>query len=248
MNDTPASKFDTTKWTATIGALLANAEDPSLDEQTRQNYAAKAAVLMSTHNISADRLRVARETGQVPPESAELWAFAVSSAHGLGSARARCAEAIARAMACKAAVQGNRAPAPFLVAIVGAAADLDALRTLLPLVMRQAELAAMAAAAQGNRAAAYLSGFLVGYGEAVAQRITVRRRDHLDQTPGTDVVLASRAKQVEKCYLDLLGPYLGTRRGDPLSASGRYAGRDAGHGADLGDTRLNPNVTRAIGQ
>jgi len=240
------SKFSTGKWTATINALLANAENTALPEQTRQAYAAKAAVLMSMHGITPEQLSAAQVNGAPEQaEGADLWPYAVPTTHGLGPGRARAAELIAQAMGCKTAVQENHPPSPAIVAIAGALADLDALRTLLPLVMRQAELAAASAAASGNRAPAYLAGFVRGYGAAVAERITARRREMVTETPGAEVILASRAQAVEKLYQQCLGAHLTNRRDAADNAAGRAAGRAAGSRADLGDTRLNTTTGRA---
>lgn len=113
--------------------------------------------------------------------------------------------------------------------------------------MRQAELAAAGAAANGNRAPSYLSGFLTGYGRAVAERITARRREMISETPGAEVILASRASAAEQLYHERLGAHLNRQRhADPINTAATAAGHAAGRRADLGDTRLGPTGPAAI--
>jgi len=234
-------KFDTSKWTDTINALLANAADPRHSLEAQQAYAAKAAALMTKFGITDAQLHAARTTGTVADEEADLWAYAVANTHGLGQARADVIQRVALAMGCKTASQANRPPHPVVVAIVGTPADLDALRTLAPLIARQAELATMAAAAAGRRDTLYLQSFLHGYGTAVADRITARRRDFISETSGAELVLANRARIIEAHLDQLLGAYLGgARRTERIDSAGAAAGRNAGHRADLGDTQVGP--------
>lgn len=117
----------------------------------------------------------------------------------------------------------------------------------MPLILRQAEYATMAEAAAGRRDLTYLRGFLHGYGSAVAERITERRTDLVRETPGADLVLASRAHQVEDAFSRLLGAYLSTNQvTERVAVAGIAAGHAAGRRADLGDTRINPTSPRAV--
>ncbi|MDR7277641.1 hypothetical protein [Catenuloplanes atrovinosus] len=226
------SKYSAAKWEATITALLAMSEDPALTDEHRQECAAKAAQLMTRHGLTAAQQHTT-------PESADLWPYAVDGADHFGAARARAAAAIATAMGCRAAVQTNPTPAPCMVAIVGVPADLDALRTLLPPVMRQANLAAASAAARGNRDPRYLAGFLTGYGTAVAERITTRRSKTTEEMPGAAVVLAARATAVDDLYAARITPHSRAVRVAADDPAGRAAGYTAGRTADLGDARID---------
>jgi hypothetical protein len=232
------SKYDAATWAEKIRALLAMAEDQRLDEQLRQTYAAKAAELMTRHGINAAQIRAA--AGDTAPETAEIWPHAVPGTNGYGPARARAACLIAEAMGCKAVPQHNPTPRPCMVIIVGVRADLEALHTLLPLVMNQAELAAASAAAQGHRAPSYLAAFVTGYGQAVAERITERRREYASDETGADLVLASRAVAVADLFHATFAEHITHTHTDTQRADATAAGRAAGRRADLGDNRLGP--------
>jgi hypothetical protein len=231
-----------TKWSSKIRGLLANAQDPANPPEARQAYFAKAAELMERHGIDQAQLRA--EAGDHTPEQAQVWSYAVSGRHGLGSARAEAACLIAVAMRCKTVMYNSSDPSPSMVMVAGITSDLDAVKTLLPLVMRQAELAAVAAAAAGNRTRSYLSAFLVGYAHAVAERIAQRRRDW---TPGSgaELILASREHIVNQLYTEVFGevPTVGSRH---QRADGRAAGHAAGRRADLGDKQLGEDGPTSI--
>lgn len=248
MTSQAGSKYAKSKWAATIARLLAMAEDQTLSDEHRQNCAAKAAAIMTKHGITEAQAHASETSGASVKEVAELWAYGVSGEHHLGPSRADAAELIARAMGCKVQSQRNPPPHPCVVAIVGVPADLDALRVLLPLVLRQAHLAAATEAGKGNRAPSYLASFITGYGAAVAERISARRCEVINATPGAEIILASRTQAVEKLYADRLAAHTRSRTVDPLNAAGLAAGRAAGQRADLGDTRLGPTGRAALGR
>lgn len=225
-----------TKWSRRIQALLANAADPANTEEARQAYAAKAAHLMTRYGIEQVQQRSAE--GDTRPETAQVWGYAVAGAGGLGHARAGAAALVAQAMGCKALVHNFATPRPCTVMITGVESDITALKTLLPLVGRQAELAAASAAAKGNRAPSYLSGFLVGYARAVAERITARREAYAAEGNGAELVLASRERLVADLYEATFGHLAVGSHTVRQRADGHAAGKAAGRGADLGDVRL----------
>lgn len=237
MSSTEGRAFDSAKWTKTIGHLLANAADATLPEQTRQAYAAKAAELMTRHGIEEAHARASG--GGHAPETAEVWPCAVSGAHGFGEARATIAYHIAEAMGCKAVRKTNPSPRPCMTHIVGVAADITALKTLIPLVLNQAELAAATRAAAGTRAPSYLAAFLTGYGETVAARIRERRKAYADASTGTDLILANRARAVADTFAALFAEHITTRPAARHRPDGRADGRRAGQSAYLGDSSLD---------
>lgn len=230
------------KWTSRIRAVLANAQDPANPPEARQTYFAKAADLMQRHGITQAQLRA--QTGDQPPETAEVWSYALPGNSGLGDARADAACHIAMAMNCRTVMQTAASPRPCMVMVAGISADIAAVKTLVPLVMRQAELAAATAAAAGNRAPSYLSAFLVGYAHAVAERIRQRRRDWSSST-GTELILASRERIVNDLYADVFGE-VPTRGARHERADGQAAGRAAGRRADLGDGQLRDTGPPAL--
>jgi hypothetical protein len=209
------------KWSRRIQALLAHAANSANPEEARQAYAAKAADLMTRYGIEQVQQRTAG--GDTRPETAQVWGYAVPGAAGLGHARADAAAQVAQAMGCKALMHNFPSPRPC---------------TVLPLVGRQAEVAAATAAAKGNRAPSYLSGFLVGYARAVAERITARRDGYAAEGTGAELVLASRDRLVADLYQATFGHLATAPQAVRQRADGHAAGKAAGHAADLGDARL----------
>jgi hypothetical protein len=227
---------DQTKWSRRIQALLAHAANSANTEQARQAYAAKAAHLMTRYGIEQVQQRNAE--GDTRPESARVWGYAVSGVAGLGHARCQAAALVAEAMGCKVLIHNFPNPRPCTVMITGVDSDITALKTLLPLVGRQAELAAATAAARGSRAPSYLSGFLVGYARAVAERIAARRHDYAAEGSGAELVLASRDRLVADLYEATFGHLTTAPQPVRQRADGHAAGKAAGRSADLGDARL----------
>jgi hypothetical protein len=232
----------TSKWSSKIRGLLAHAQDPSNPPETRQMFFAKAAELMERYGIDQAQLRA--EGGDHTPEQAQVWSYAVAGGQGLGNARAEAACHIAMAMRCKTVMQTAQPPRPCMVIVAGVDSDIAAVRTLLPLVMRQAELAAALAAAGGNRAPSYLGAFLVGFALEVAGRIRARRRDWSPGT-GAELILASRERIVADLYAEVFGD-VPTASSKYQRADGNAAGRAAGRQADLGDSQLGNSEPPAL--
>jgi hypothetical protein len=233
-----------TKWNRRIQALLAHAANPANTEEARQAYAAKAAHLMTRYGIEQVQQRTAE--GDTRPESAQVWGYAVSGLAGLGHARAEAAALVAQAMGCKALMHNFPTPRPCTVMITGISSDITALKTLLPLVGRQAEFAAATAASKGKRAPSYLAGFHIGYAGAVAKRITARRRDLAAEGAGAELVLASRDRLVADLYQQTFGHLNTQERSVRQRVDGIDAGIAAGRRADLGDTRLDTPHQRTL--
>ncbi|MGH3680099.1 MAG: DUF2786 domain-containing protein [Natronosporangium sp.] len=222
------------RWTRRIRGLLANAADPALTDDARQAYQAKAAELMTRHGIEQAQLHT-DGVGGPALEAAQVWSYAVSAVAGLGQARARAASRIAEAMGCKALYHNNPHPGtPVTVMVTGVVADIAALKTLLPLVVEQADLAAAGAAAGGRRAHTWLASFLVGYGTHVAERIEKRRGVLVAEGGGAELVLASRQRIVQTHYQDTFGHVVITTASNRDRADGLAAGWAAGSRADLG--------------
>ena len=232
------------KWSRRIQALLAHAASPANTEEARQAYAAKAAYLMTRYGIEQVQQRTTE--GDTRPETAHVWGYAVPGAAGLGHARSHAAALVAEAMGCKVLMHNFPTPRPCTVMITGVESDITALKTLLPLVGRQAELAAATAAAKGNRAPSYLSGFLVGYARAVAERITARRDGYAAEGTGAELVLASRDRLVAELYQATFGHLATAPQAVRQRADGHAAGKAAGRAADLGDARLGHPQRRSL--
>jgi hypothetical protein len=220
-----------------IRKLLAMAADPSVTDDERATFAAKAADLMTRAGIDEAQLRVARGEG---PEPVEVYPYAVAGAGGQGQARAAIAYRVAEALGCRALVNFAPTPRPWMTIIVGVGSDVATLRTLLPLVMTQAETAATRAAATQapGRRGGFVASFLVAYGETVAQRIAQRRGNLAQEAAatgtGADVILADRDARVRAAY-EAKFPSRGTVSVPGANQAGAAAGRQAGRRAYLGD-------------
>lgn len=102
--------------------------------------------------------------------------------------------------------------------------------------------------AYGNEKTKMRFDFLVSFSRAVQYRLEAARREAIqeaqDETPGTDLVLASRATQVEQRVSELY-PKLGKSRS--ASFNGSSAGFEAGRKARLGGNEIGGSRT-AIGR
>jgi hypothetical protein len=221
-----------------VQKLLALAADQGATEDERQTAYAKAADLMTRAGIDEAQLRAGRGEG---PEPVEVYPYAVAGAGGYGKARASIACRIGEALGCRALLKTAPSPKPSTAVIVGAASDIAAVRTLVPLVLTQAEHAAGTAASwqPGRRRPSFVSSFLIAYGETVAARIRQRRGTLTEEAAaagtGADLILAERDQQVRAVYESKFPDRNRVSLGDS-SEAGRYAGRRAGRLANLGDS------------
>lgn len=227
-----------------IAKLLALAADPGATDEERQTACAKAADLMTRNSITEAQVRAARGESAEP---VEIYPYAVSGAGGYGLARAGLAYRIAEAMGCRPVRKSAPPPLPCLTVIVGVRSDVAAVRTLFPLVMVQAERAAVAAA-RTHHGANFVPSFLAGYGEAVAARIRARRQALAEEAAaagtGADLILRDRDERVRATYDATFGDITTQSREPRASGAGATAGHRAGNLADLGGSRL-PTTDRA---
>jgi hypothetical protein len=232
---TDSTHPDHAKWTRRIRHLLDLAADQAATEPERQTYAAKAAELMTRHGIEEAQVRASR--GDTTPETAQAWPCAVSGAGGYGQVRARIASRLAKAMGCRTVIKLHPSPRPNMVYVIGVHADITALRTLVPLVLHQADLAAATRAAAGHRTLSYLAAFLDGYGQAVADRIRQRRTAYVGTSTGAELILANRNHAVTTLFHELF-PDTTRMPAAQHRNDGHAAGRRAGATAYLGDPTL----------
>jgi Protein of unknown function (DUF2786) len=223
-----------------VAKLLALAADPRTPDGERQSAAAKAADLMTRAGIDEAQLRAARGEG---PEPIEVYPYAVAGGGGYGTARASVACRIGEALGCRVALKTAPTPRPCTAVIVGAAADLATVRALVPLILTQAEHAAGTAAGwqPERRRPSFVRSFLIAYGQTVAARIRERRGTLAEEAAaagtGADLILADRDQRVRAVYQDKF-PDRTQIAVSGASEAGRYAGRRAGHLANLGDAGI----------
>lgn len=102
--------------------------------------------------------------------------------------------------------------------------------------------------AHGARAAAYRRSYILGFNQAVRDRLreaAARARQESGDTTGTDLVLADRSALVRNAFTDR---WPNVRFTTVTSGGGGYgAGRAAGAAADLGGARVTRGRQHAIG-
>ncbi len=228
-----------------IAAALAIAHDERAPIGEREAAAARAAELMTRYSIDEAQARASR--GEAP-EGLTITPFAVFGGDGNGQARGMLAAHIAEAMGCSLIHKPTAAPRPYTVILAGAKSDVDSLRVLLPLILTQAQYAAInTTEPEQRRKRDFLPSFLLGYGMTVAERITARRRPLINEqtNPGTAVILADRAERLAALIAERFGEL--TTTPVQASANATAAGRTAGRTADIGDPRMSNTNRHAIG-
>lgn len=236
-----------------VRALLDRAEHPETPEAEAQACAAKAAELMMRHAIDEAALRHRR--GEAP-EPVVYWEHVVHG--GDGHARARSAGLAAVIVACggECAVRGDGTHRQDITLLaVATRSARDALVLLLPSLTLQMDGAGARAAdayiagypedlfrRRSDRTRwrnGYLRSFLVGYGDAVAERIAAARGRLRDETAGGPrqapgaLVLARDDARVRRAFSARF-PALGRARRQRVRLDGFSAGRHAGRLADIG--------------
>jgi Protein of unknown function (DUF2786) len=203
-----------------VEKLFLLAVDPRTPDEERQAAYAKAADLMTRHNI--DQAMVRSRTGHAP-EPVEAYRYEVPNTGKHGKARTFAAGSIAEALGCKCAYFYFGPRSTCHIMIVGIASDVATVRTLLPLVMTQAEHAAGPAArthlahlrehlTQAWQPASTINteirrertnfyrSFIQAYASAVAARIRERRQSMVAEAvstgTGADLVLVDRDQRV----------------------------------------------------
>lgn len=248
-----------------VRALLARAEHPETPEAEAQACAAKAAELMLRHAIDEAALRARR--GETP-EPVVYWEHTVFGRDGHARARSAGLTAVVRAYGGECAIRGDGTYRQDIALLaVATASAREALALLLPSLTLQMDGAGARAAdahiarypeqlfrRKADRTRwrnGYLKSFLVGYGDAVAERIAAARGRLRgegaaagDGVSGT-LVLARDDERVREEFAARF-PVLGKARGQRLRGDGFAAGRDAGRFADIGSGTVG-GPRRALG-
>lgn len=235
-----------------VRALLDRAEHPETPEAEAQACAAKAAELMLRHAIDEAALRAGR--GEAP-EPVVYWEHVVSGGDGHARARSAGLIAVIRAYGGECALRGDGTYRRDIILLtVATRSARDALTLLLPSLTLQMDGAGARAADahiatyppdhfrrtsdRTRRRGAYLKAFLVGYGDAVAERIAAARGRLREEKPPGDapsgaLVLARDEARVREEFTARF-PVLGKARGQRVRLDGFTAGRHAGRFADIG--------------
>lgn len=237
---------------AKVRALLDRAEHPETPDAEAQACAAKAAELMMRHAIDEAALRDGR--GEAP-EPVVYWEHVVPGGDGHARARSAGLIAVIRSYGGECALRGDGTYRSDITLLsVATRSARDALALLLPSLTLQMDGAGARAADahiagyppgcfgrasdRTRRRNAYLKAFLVGYGDAVAERIAAARGRLRDEAPSGGapsgaLVLARDEARVRQEFTARF-PVLGRARGQRVRLDGFTAGRRAGRLADIG--------------
>jgi hypothetical protein len=214
-----------------IRALLAKAESTEFAEEA-EALSARAQELMAKYSI--DHALLAAEAGRKDEPAGRR--LPVDNPYE--AAKSSLLSAVAKANRCRSIRYGGLG----LCAVIGFAADLDAVELLFTSLLVQANTAMLRAGAKRDRygqsrTRAFRQSFLIAYAIRIGERLAgvaeQAERDAAAQTPGRSLlpVLAARDQAVDDAVDAMFGDSLkhgpATRATDP---EGWYSGRAA---ADL---------------
>lgn len=245
-----------------VEGLLTKAADPAVSAEESQALTAKAAQLMDKYNLDAATLRA--DKGQ-RPESISMLQFEVSGQGWHGKGRAALVCHVAEAFGTRVCTVNNLMNGETRwVNIVGPKSTLDALETLLPSIVMQAESRGMVAkrlhinevrhqfgsAQEINREGrTFFRSYLPQFGLGVADKIAASREKLEKEVKGTTgaLVLASQAERVAAEFAKRF-PDLKPVQADNFNAAGAVAGRRDGRTADTGQTRVESKRKSVTGK
>jgi hypothetical protein len=234
---------------STIRALLAKAEATPFAAEA-DAFTAKASELMARHAID-EALVWAHDSGS---ERATPIETRIVIHRPFLNQKATLVHRVADALGCRTVrFVGHRGAATETMSIVGFAADLELVDTLVTSLLLQLTTAMMATTPSGlgaSQVAAWRRSFIAGFSTSVAQRLAADRaaaatdrRGSGDPTPrrgaSTALVLADRAHAVDDEFRRLHPHLRQMRIGNGSSRAGHQAGSSAGRRADLGARRLH---------
>jgi Protein of unknown function (DUF2786) len=228
-----------------IRALLAKAESTEFAEEA-EALSARAQELMAKYSI--DHALLAAEAGRKEEPTGRR--LPVDSPYE--AAKASLLSAVAKANRCRA-VQYERLG---MSAVIGFAADLDAVELLFTSLLVQANTAMLRAGAKRDRygrsrTRAFRQSFLVAYAIRIGERLAGVAEDAERQAaaaaPGRSLlpVLAARDQAVDDAVDEMFGDSLTQGRATRVTdAEGWYSGRAA---ADLATLRSHREVNTRFG-
>lgn len=261
------TQAQTQDWVEKIKKLLAVAEDPNTPEAMAENYRERAYALMTQFEIEeahlrdADRAKIENivrqdwkdlDLGKTYSHELTVLIAHVADAHGMKGLIGKSYYGLDG----KPVRAGRSYPV-----IIGFEGDCVRLRLLVESLLRQCTTALakhMREWVRDNASSWYAPtpsqkynqrrGFIIGYGERLEVRIREARRVTVEAAdtgePGTALVLADKAKQVESWWIENVSVRSGASR---RYSDGTSAGWTAGGSADLGQTRMG-GARGAIGR
>ena len=212
-----------------VRKLLAKAESPACTPAEAEAFTAKAAELIAKYGV--DQALLAGADPTLDPVGDRV----VTVQAPYSRDKAGLLGAVAIALRCKVVHLERRGAAR--VHLFGHRADLERVELLFTSLLVQAAHGLAAAEVPAfDHPAAFRRSWLVGFTEAVRNRLTAAEQAAAASAPGAELVLVDRTAMVERrrdeTYPKLTR--LGPRR---LAGTGRGQGYAAGRSADLGGAR-----------
>ncbi|WP_432986775.1 DUF2786 domain-containing protein [Dactylosporangium sp. CA-233914] len=218
-----------------VRKLLAKAEDPACTPAEADALTAKAAALIAKYGIDQALLDARRERpAVVGSRLVELNAPYLRE-------KAYLLHVVAAALRCRS-IRLERRTADGLkvsVHLFGFDSDVAGVELLFASLLVQAARGLLREPVPGGQQpAAWRRSWLIGFGSAVAQRLTAAAaREREPAAPGTALVLADRERAVDLA-VEAEYPNVRAGRRRRLSGGGFEAGNEAGQRADLGGVRV----------
>ena len=217
-----------------IRALLAKAEDPAATPEEAATYSAKVEQLVADYAVDRALLNERQQENRETPEMRtypDLNPYPIPKAQLLA--------AIATAYNAQVIMQRRRSTGRSFV-IIGFPSDLEVIDLLYTSLLLQGTNAMLH---QPETDRSFRSAYWYGFSNRVARRLAETKQrteeQHEQAAPGTSLVLASRADEVD-AHLRGAFPRATTHTTRPRisSRSGFGAGTTAGNQANLGTTSL----------
>lgn len=213
-----------------VRKLLAKAEHPATPPAEAEAFSEKAAALMSRYVIDRAMLDATATTTSAPV----VRTLTVDAPYALP--KTVLLTFVARAFRVCVAVGRDLESGGRRCTLVGFPVDVDSTELLFTSLLLQASTAVSAAGRGRRDIKAFRRAFLIGYAHTIGARLAAIQADAEEEmsqrSPGTDLVLADRAAQVEAAFTAEF-PRLRTMRTTVSSGGGLVAGREAGARADL---------------
>ena len=232
--------------------FLAKAEHPNTSPAEAEACTAKAAELMTKHNLG--KLRLREERGQAPEK---IVVETIDLTKDFGTMFAYAIYPLIRSMGAEALLVGE------VLTVIATPTLHDTLWTLLATMNINMVNAANQAGDKhealikkqnprwsdnriGPIVDKYVAAWVVGYGKGLAEKIGKRRKAVIDEAPGNALVLQTEAERIQAKYKEL---YPNARTGKGLGLQNQDAvekGRAAGRAADIGDARVTGDAVKAL--
>lgn len=224
-----------------IRALLAKAESTEFEAEA-ETFTAKAMELMAQYGIEHAHLAasggVADEIGQTR----------ITIGNPYSPEKALLLQEIAKVMRCRTMARRATANTTPYSTLFGYRSDMERVELLYTSLLLQASSQVTrqrpTVSSNGYRPSvtAYRRAWLQGFTESVAERLRDAERRATQQSnphsgPSTALVLADRSTMVDRLFREAF-PHCRPNAPRRVDARGYHSGRDAGHRADLGSTRI----------